>query len=462
MNINKLLHWGLILISFCSFFYLSLLTSNANYYFIGLLPLVYSLCMLYCNNCNHLIGKNIVFTIVVFGFFVRNVILPILMFNSDFLIWFGLYETVLPPSNVASVMNSVIFIMSIEQIFAFIYLKKTLKNIEIEYLSMDVYGKRHYNNHLLYSFIIISLLIIVVGSMYLYPSSANYIKFIWSIGDAINEDATSFGMPRILYRLFLLSVDLLQLLIPMTLLTIIIKSRYTNTFKTVLTAALTLAVLCITSDNNVKSILLSLVITICFKRYYEKYKVFKFFLIGISVVAVVALIQKTFGDGMFGTYKLAVLTGIFNSYFNGPYNVGAGLLLADDYNISFALSDIVNSIPFFPLITGDIVTTPKLYNWLIKGSDTQVTKVIPLVAQSSLYFSVLFSPLLTILSLKLASFFENASFKINNLHISFLCVYLALYSAITPMVYNLNILIKSVLNAVIVILILKLCSIRIK
>lgn len=435
-------------------------TVDSNYYLTFLLPLTFAFCFACSVNINKYFGNKIVYTIIIIGFFIRNVLLPLFMSMSEYNIWLGYYNTSISMAEIERAYPIAIYLMCIEQLSVFIYLNRSYKYGEnFNYKDTRVRLKKEktiLGEDFLYYLVVFSLLGIVVACIVAYPSLKKYLKFIWTINVNARDLDVKGNASFAVYRIFLWFVDMLQFLIPITLVSWIERSRFTRKVRLFLLLLVIAMTVCITTDNNVLSILYAILLLVYYTKSNNKSVVLMFGIGVIAIITINGLLSKTLLVNINGKREFTILTGMLNAYFNGPYNVAIGVMISDKVNIMTFFGDILNSIPFFPVFFGQMITSPQQFNWIVKGEGTGVTKIIPLISQGSIYFTPIFAPLLTVLVVSIARKYEKRARYYTRIFNRISSSYLSIFCAITPFLYNANILIKNLCNFAIIMCILRL------
>jgi len=150
---------------------------------------------------------------------------------------------------------------------------------------------------------------------------------------------------------------------------------------------------------------------------------------------------------------MIILSGTLNAYFSGPFNIAASIVMSKSVGITSRIAtffgDILNSIPFFPVFFKGMLTTPTLFNQSVKGIGSITTKIIPLVGQGYYYLSGLFAPIISMFFVRIATRYEKAISNLKNPFGKFIALYISIFCALVPTIYNANIAIKNLCNVMI-------------
>lgn len=433
-----------LLVPLLAFFYTLFFDVNVDgYKLLSLLPLSFALCSAMLFKKKQFLFKSIVFTIFLSFQFIRLVLVPVLIVASNFFIFLGNYYIAISNEVIVQYLPISFVLMCFEHIVLSLllnhFLGKTVKMKEYSFegihLSTSV-GKT------IYFVCLFALLLFVVASIVRYPSLARYFNTLWKVqeGDYLIQGST----PSSVYRIYIFFCDFLQILIPLTI--VYYLNKYPKNFLNILLfLIIDLLSLIIVTNDKMSSIIIALVLLIWYLQGFKKKPAILYF-IGILTFsfAGIAFLSKNYLNLGNIRDNTGILTGVFNSYFCGPFNVSISVSMSNQVSFKTFVYDAMHSIPFMPTILKNVTTSPMLFNYYVKGSEASVTKIIPMIGQGYAYFGP-FAPVLSAASIFMSIKFENMM-KANRNKKDMACallLFMTVICAAAPFIYNLNILIKS-------------------
>lgn len=423
---------------------------NSAYNLLCLMPLTYGFCIFASNKSLKNIKYSIIYCIFIFCAFLKMVIMPIFMTLSNYEVFWGYYTSYISSADIEAVMPEAILIMCYDNICMFLALSYIYsRNINKHRAQRRI---KLINGSFVYYSSVIVMIIVVAFALYRYPVLSNSVGFIWknSLAQLVGNDARGESS-TLIYRLFIWFVDMLQVLIPITLVIRIQKLKLRNWIKNILFFTVVFFTLAIMTDNKIFSIVYAILLIVWYYKDAGGIPIkWMFGIGGIGVFAFIALLEKNLFSMGLASSQLGLLSGTLNGYFSGPYNVAASLLLRDELQFDVLMGDIINSIPFLPIFFKGMPTTKKLFNYLIKGFGAVETKIMPLIGQGCFYLTPILGPLFTVIVVALARKWELRSKESDDSVESYIFSILAVFAALAPSVFNGTILIKNVCNVLIV------------
>lgn len=153
------------------------------------------------------------------------------------------------------------------------------------------------------------------------------------------------------------------------------------------------------------------------------------------------------------------LSNIIQAYTNGYYEVYQSQSAYYYYNAGFFkkiqmlfFNDGILNIAILSSIVPHTINSSDIYNYFIYNSSYNGGRVVPLISQTSYYFSV-FGFIITFLIVRLSVCFELYAF--NN---RVLCYYISLFLAISPFMFNISIVIHAFTTIILPIILLSMLN----
>ena len=420
-----LIFFSIICFFVCAFCYVL----NVNAYCFFLLPLLYSICLILFHKSYQNWGKFPGLTVIHIVMFLRYVFVPLLLCITDKI---SIY------ANNYKYINLAIFLMAFEMICIFAALNFTSSNCKKEKLSKKSYLKNLPSVNSLNATGII-VLIVLLG---LYMTNRSLINDISQVtkGTVIeNIGKKSSALSQILWQC-LLSWFCVYLIF-------IQKIKYEK-------------------GNRTSSIMLSVLFSLLFifliylgqsriSRWYplvcgiaslyillecftkEKKKITLFFLIPVGILLFTVSIFKmtTYSNIEMGNNVFSDLFSATNldAYFAGPVSVNNAIGLYVEYNIGFKniVYDIFNNFPILNKYIATENSTAYLYNQYVGRifESGRGDQIIPLVGQSMIFFTPLFAPLLSVISVFVLRFFDK-HFKASNDYLKYIYAFAGVWFSV--------------------------------
>ncbi|WP_430489228.1 hypothetical protein [Rossellomorea marisflavi] len=437
-----------------------------SFYLLPLLPLSFILFSGIAIRSFKYLFERLSITLIIGIYFIRLVILPLLLALSDYYIGFGDYITIISDQLVNRNMNPAIMLLVYESFVVFLVLSiekwpsiKSMKSkLEINSFSSTTVFKLF----LMLNIFILMLLLLI------FPALKGYFSFFVATNNESDIIASSNlltarnNVPGVIYWIFVMIFQLLQLLLPIIAVKFIYKKiGYKNELLgSLMSLIILLLTLVVMTPEKVTSISIALVIFMVLREIYPLINKFSsgFFLI-LLLSATLGLVFKS------GLYRNDGSIWIFlsqtaNAYFAGPLNISAGLMLNGN-GLTSLFFDVLRSVPFGNFLFSNMGhTSPESFNYLIKGEGAQVTKIIPMISQGNYYLGFLLAPVLTLISVKIAIIFERKSVHTKNFLNKYIYLYATVLFSLSPGLYNLNISLANYWFILIYIIIVKLSFLK--
>ena len=433
------------------------------YLLISIIPLSYSLLSIILFSGFKFFLKKKSITMILLLFYLRMVIIPFLI------IAFGNYSTM----NVNIFFNhsvETIFIMAYEYlcILVLIILNNKKINNTINYNVEEKLDNKtnEYNFSLIY-LIFFSFLIFLMFILLKYPYSRTSIKFLFSsssLNDSINNYNNSIlfknSMSSVLYWLFNLIYQLFYILLPFVLIHIIYRTKLKEKNKIILSFVFIFLVGCFTTEEKaisifvmVTSLLYLIELYPLFKKRIVKYLIF------IFMAAIFGILLKN-GIG----HDSVDFLKIIQAYFSGPYFINVGFNIESNFNFNKIIPDILSSLAYLKYFFNNTISSNDLYNIAYYGNDIQKDKIMPMIVQSYYYFGMIFSPIISIITAKIAIKTDlRIDLKKHNSPLKkYIKIYLIVLLSCSIITYNFTILISNLTGIIIPLMIISFTEEHIK
>ena len=350
-----------------------------------------------------------IFTLNIF-LFARYVILP-----------FAIYATGEKAIDVRNYdyMNKAIFIMAYEEIFILLTMLFLNKKNKHKNINVDSKNSVFINHFLSYKFIFIIVFFVLIFFIFKYPYFIGGIKLIFK-SSATNRFDSPDSLPFLTTIWHVLSTWIYIYIF------FSFKKSNSNSlnnksiFSIIFVSVFFIALTFIGQDGIHRWYTMVSFASIFFMliKFYKnkKKQIFSCICLPVILFFVIVSMLKTANYNFNGdiSFKNAFFDLIdvptLDAYLAGPYNVNTAYGLYKEWNLDFSImkNDIVTSIPFVHHFISCYPVSRDLFNmyagtWFGKLGGYLI---IPLIGQSIIYFSPLFAPLLSIISVFLVYFFD--------------------------------------------------------
>ncbi|NUU75299.1 hypothetical protein [Paenibacillus xylanilyticus] len=450
----------IIITSSISTFFLVFDKDVPRYYsLLPILPCSFGLISCIFANIYSFFLKSISITIITSTYFIRFVIIPICLSVGGF-------STKVVNIDAYSYIEYAILLMVFELFVVYCYLSLNTgrylnyrKNNQIEITIKENNTK----SSLLFRFIIISLFLYVVFVLIRYPEEFSYLGLFTQFSEsdrilsAKNRLYAVQIVPGIIDTFYTLFISILQVFIPILCIQTI-KKKYGMKNKKRAANLSILVVLCtaiiMTSEKAYSVTIAISLFLIIFNLYPSLMKKRAPYLIMIMIVFVFGGLIFKSGANQSDDF-LAEVSTILNAYFSGPINIAVSFMLKNDITLNIIFSDLGNSIPLVKYFFQDLNTSPKLFNLALYGNKDNSDQIIPLLGQGYFYFGFLIAPILTVIVVKIALILERLVHLEKNLFTKYIYIHAVVILSLVPVLYNLNIMINSLLLLAITLFIAK-------
>ena len=418
------------------------LNNNDSYWFLNFLPLLFVLVLMVCYNTFSNIFTSFSVLLLIGCYYMRIVILPLVyvIFDYSSLVTNEVFSSYIVHASLLT-----IYEFFIVMFFCNIVIRKQNKKKDMQLSRLEKKEIVHVKNKKM-TYIVFILVLFVVISYILYPTFISYFHFIFETNYeaqnaySINYVAMQQSIPKLLYWLVVYAFGILQIILPILLISYINKTKLTQNFKFLISIIVVLAVLLIATPDVAKSIIISLTLGIVLLKLYPKKKRIISFVLIVGFIPVVFL-------GIFiksGVHEIGnSISSVSQAYFSGIPNIATSFLLQGRPNPLMIFTDIVKATPFVLSFFKDVQSTPNLFNYILfNNTDGHHSQIIPMIGQSMYYFGILLSPIISVLSATIALYFEKKYSQISYICEKYLYLLIAIYFAIAPVVYNFSIMIS--------------------
>lgn len=434
---NVTIFFMIVLLSITASLVLLLDSNRPSYYLLlPLLPFSFGfLCILFHRIFNKYF-ENLSYFIIISLYTVRNVITPLIM-------RFGGYDslfTLLSFSNV----NKAIALMIYETAVVFLFLHiMTIRNVKYKKsigLHFNWYGKKMYlfGAYLFIFLIILSIIYVFVPEIKLaYKTIFDKSGIVG--GFATNVMYSGRSINRILFTLFTFIFPFFHIYIGSWFICVFRKKIGENVISIILSFLIALTPLLFMSASDGFTILMIVGFGILIYKLYinKRRSIFLISIISILVGLVNIYILKT--NAFTVTSNLPILQALskmFQAYFPGVSNV-AGIFNIDNPNkLSTLFFDFYEMIPFRNTLFG--INGDKLVT-IYTQSNMTVSQIIPCVGQAYHYLGFVLAPLVPCVFIYWAIKFEKLCREEKNIWKYMSYLFLFLYAALTPIMYNITI-----------------------
>lgn len=441
---------------FCFVFLFFDKTNNSEYYrHLYFLPLAFFVSSVIAWKAYNFLLKKVSVTFIIGLYFVRMVIIPVIIALSGYTININIgKEQIIPDFVVGAQMTKAILLMCYEVILVFILLSGFKFNTG-SFFEQKISSQDH--SSILFKEIFFSIVLFCLIFLIFFPELLNYTEFF--ISDPIKTDYRyARGLilmkkvtPSIIYWLYLFFVNLLQVFIPIFLVKKINGRLYKRRpfIAIFLSFIVLLSLFAIMTPEKATSVqlALSLFLILCV-LYPKSLKIIApISIVSLLVLAIFALLIKVnvFNRSTDVNELYANLSSMLNAYFGGPANVATSLCIEEKISISVVIADFFQSIPFVGYFFKDMQTTPKIFNALIHSSEATYL-IVPMIGQGWFYLGTIFAPVISVIVAYFALWFERRADRTHYIIKKFIYLYAAILLSMAPVMYNINIFISSLWN----------------
>ena len=391
-----------------------------------LLPLSFLICVatfFFSIISNKKITQNIPNILVIILLFIRNTLTPIVM------VWDS-YKSSLGIPNSQNVENAIgLITYETVSLFLFLYLRKTIFIRKIRFvrkINRESYG--------VFKIVFVGMLLICITALILIPEFRTqfYSIFTKDITHLIQEEANyNVGtILRVLATLGDICIGAMRIILPTYIIyKIALKGQ---TVKTLILALFCVFMQCLLmNDSNAYILMLMISQFLLVYKLFPKYH--KMIIIGLLVFSMAFLIILYINRFMLDHYG-ASMSLFLQSYLPSVANTAGIFNIKPKHNFWQMFIDIFVAIPFKTTLgyTGNATSI----NTIWQETNGCKGQIMPTIAGSYYYFGSILSPFLSCLFISIAN---KANEKLNgedNVMLYAVYIYLMIYSAATPFIYN--------------------------
>lgn len=420
-------------ISFLTLIITLSVTNNTSLYSnLYILPLSFMImCIAFWKLFSYTIN-NLIYIIVIGGYFCRNVVAIFFLGISDFSSYIEVKS--------AYSINHAIFLMVFETLCVFLYLNYIRKK--------DVYISENDKKFVLpeklasYYILAFVLIIIFMLSMWYYEPTIqkNYVSLFSSgasifSSKAINAEVSHGTLSRIVLTLFLFMFAIIRVIVPIFVLGFI-KRRIKGNFIRVLLSLLVISLqLFFTTSETMETVMIILIQFLVLTKLYSDKRVNLIYLMIVVVAALFIYIVN--GKTISSAPKIDNISNLLQAYFPGVTNM-AGIFNIDKYDkANCILSDFYTMIPFRKTLFSEF-SELKTVEVFTKANRIP-GHIIPFMGEMYLYVSY-FAPIIIVLQVAIANKFYNIARKTDGLLQYTVYMYTACYFAMSVSMYHITII----------------------
>ena len=385
--------------------------------------------------------SNLPIVIVLLLLFVRNVLTPYTMITGSYISSLG----------IASRSNAIVSILLVTYetiaIFLFLY---TVEHFRFKQKGIQLTSGKP-NSTVFYA-ILIAMFIIAIAGLVLAPAiRSNYVSIFKSGFMAMMTEDYSYrgnAISRALGTAAEMTIETLRYLFPCLIIYKLAQKGDTLRIVIISVAIVALQLFFIT-DSNAYILMLMISQMIFIVKLHPKYRKWMTYLLGIGIIAMAFLMY--FNRFSLGRYSNS-LSLFLQSYVPGIANTAGVLNINPKHNPLQLFSDIWVAIPFKEFLgySGDVQSLATIW----KQTNNSYRQIMSTIGQSYYYFGFLLSPILSFALINISRKCNKKYMELDNAMLCAAYIYLILYSAATPFVYNFCIYLKAFLQRTIFIFIL--------
>lgn len=433
-------------------------TDNENtYQWLICLPLAYGFMALPCAKLFNYITRSKVIAILVFGYFVKMVLSPLLFAIGGYQSFFYGYTSI---ENI----NIAILFMIYEYIIVFFITTLSLRNRNFCFYTDIESEKYSGSKRLLFGVIIICIFIIFA---YNYVPEIKNIYFLisdYKVEDLVgvrwdNETIVARGsIQRYIYSLFMFLWPLVRFLLPTVLIHLNYQKRGDSRTSILISSVLLVIPFLLLGGDNLAPFIAALFALIVIVKLYGrsgKRVAIVFGIIGAVIMTgmiIGKLIALTGWRGATGVINLAQM---LNSYFPGFDNTAIALGMDGNNKLSTLMLDLSSGIPFigsFINFSGDT-----LNDIFIQAANTG-GQIVPWGCGIGYYFSYILSPIITSGFVWFLLYKEEKSNLTTDFWTYYCNMIFSVYSAFSIIIYSTQIYMRFIWNIMIPVLLIIVVS----
>ncbi|HBM75900.1 MAG TPA: hypothetical protein DD429_10155 [Clostridiaceae bacterium] len=428
------------------------------YFLLPLLPLTFATINIAAVKVYENIYKNIGLILVIGLYYCRIVIVPVIMSIGNY--------SSLQKYNVFQNMPSAIFLMIYELIIAYMVLYLTAGRsgcIEDENAAADISSSISTGA---FKTIIVCILLFDISVFIFIPESRRlYIDIFKAMRQTDYEifyidDVISRGsLKRACVTLYSMTMEFVRIFVPAYFMISIRKKSGEKLIGIILSIPFILAQFLLVSNTQANSILCALVLMLLIAKLYPSWsaKIYRVSLMfGILFIVCYFAFKHRMPSNLYGGMTMGERASqLANAYFSGPDNIAAVFNVTTQDKWTPLFYTLISSIPFNGTLFGiEGSNFSSLYNYY-NGSLFQIA---PCIGESYFYFGAVLSPIVPGIFVNLAiRYGRKVQMKIS-LWKYVTYIYFILLLAISPVMYNGTIFLKTFMETILPMMILSSLS----
>ena len=414
------------------------------YKLIFLLPLSFGVISIIFINLYKYFFKILSITIVISMYFIRMVIVPLVMRYGNY--GFEVYNI-----DMYNNISLAIILMIYELICVFVILgfysrkfKKLDKNFIIDFNSKE---KEPFS----VKFIIVIMAMFIIISLILFPKLKYQLTSIKQLLPAHKKELFFIfrdmreSTPGLIYWPYSFFLNILRTLIPIYVLKqIYIKLALKGKKNIALVLSLIVSIIsfCFMTEEKAFSIFISATcFVVIYYIYKEQMRKIAPILGTVGIIAIIiAFIFKT--GVVTSSNALWDLSAELQEYFSGPANIALSLNITSKANIITYIADICNSLPLLTYFFMHLPTSRLIFNQVFYDSNMlmQQDKIIPMIGQGFYYFGYFLAPIFSVICIYFAMKFNLLMLKVKKPLQKYTYILALLVFSVSPVMYNVSII----------------------
>lgn len=408
--------------------------------------------------------RSVVHYIIIITYFIRMVLYPLIVILPDYQF-----------PNINNQVESNIQFSILLQIYEFIFVisalifSRNMKNKNIDGTRSNTIvniDNTHRIRHIIITLSFIGVLLVIV-----YPQLLSIFQPVFFFTEesqnnwVINEKIAIQSIPPLLYYLSTWVLRILRILLVYWVIMVIkinLPETKRNFFKILLSILSVLTLMLITTNDRASGIFSSIAMILLLTRMYlrQAKMLLKYLVSIISVGALLLLvILPKFKGGsasMFNdsTNAFYFLNQKINAYFSGTINISAALSMPRDEILLYLKGDLLRIVPIVRGFFTEYDLSNTLFNQVLGFDTIYFSQIIPNIGQGYYYFGFILAPLFSVILIRLAIKAEKKANFCNDSLGYFAYNYLSIYLAVSPIFYNMQLIMYLILLNVVPIIVM--------
>ena len=297
--------------------------------------------------------------------------------------------------------------------------------------------------------IISALILFCLLSVVMFNDLSHYFSLFFKGNEAAFKQVVLIkkmveNTPSIIYYPFKLVIEILRITLAPIILIFIYNSNFKEKIKIFLSFIFILILLCISSQEQINSILIVFACALLIVKLYPNYS--KVFMI---IGSILIILFVTFGLVTFsGIDDFDRMSQVLQAYFSGPSNVALGITIGRSKALDFFLGDFFRNIPIFATFFKNMIVTNDYMN--IVGSLSGGASITPFISDGYIYFgkilSILPTMVITYIIIKLEKNLYNNNYDVYTYFIRSISIIII---ALCPVLYSVGIFYSYIMSIII-------------